>query len=743
MTMSRAVWALMLTFVLVLVGSTRSAEAACPAKARTMYKVKIDSAPQGATVYIGDKSCGAVGVTPYNGTLAAGTYPVIIELAGYEPGNRSFRVAKLRSVQELFVPLVKKAEPPKIDVRADADKNLFGAQVFLDGQSQGVVPIVMTTTPGRHLLEIKKEGFEPFSSWIDAKSDQIQTLAPTIKEIAKPKYGTIIIDADVPDAEIYVDGNKHPDNTPSVINNVIEGVHVIEVRKAPGPPWRQTVTVTANQQTKVRAEIAALLNGGVGVVRVLSDAQGARAFIDGTDMGPVPVDIKDIKAGEHIIQVKAPGFQTGEKKVTIVAGRSEIVKFDLNAEAAGDNGILKVVSTVPEAEVFIDGAAVGKVPQEKKLAAGVHPVVVRLTGHKQFEQSVRIEPGQTVTVQADLKAVGRLRVLSTPSNAVVLINGLPAKNKDGQEVRTPIEIEVEAGESVVRIESAGFQPFEQTLTIEGGKTQTVSRELAVAGLSEAELAAEQRGLSSFGARTLARRRSTIDFDVGYPYFLNGKVTVGAGKIAKQFGFDANVAVRTMLSRSELGLGGRMMLVDQDPFSAAVFTQFWYGSKLLDDSGRNGFTWDVGAIASLTALSHVTISGRAYAQFFSDRHCPGLDAANVSSGGFETSDPIDTCKSYKAAVIDGMGPTADFTQEDINRVEKVTGNKGMDFFDRDSGVRFNLAIAAEIAVKQRWNVYGTLEGAFGGERGLFTSDFSGPMADTDYQLYLRLGTTYKF
>ncbi|MDX2092860.1 MAG: PEGA domain-containing protein [Kofleriaceae bacterium] len=727
----------MLTFVLVLVGSTRAAEAACPAKARSMYKVKIDSAPQGATVYIGDKSCGAVGVTPYSGTLAAGTYPVIIELAGYEPGSRSFKVAKLRTVQEVFVPLVKKAEPPKIDVRADADKNLYGAQVSLDGQPQGVVPVVITTTAGRHLLEIKKDGFEGFSSWIEAKMDQIQTIAPTLKEIAKPKYGTIIVDADVADAEIIVDGNKHPDNTPSVINNVIEGVHVIEVRKAPGPPWRQTVTVTANQQTKVRAEIAALLNGGVGVIRVLSDAQGARAFIDGTDMGPVPVDIKDVKAGDHIIQVKAPGFQTGEKQVSVIAGRSEIVKFDLNPEAAGDNGLLKVVSTVPEAEVFIDGAAVGKVPQEKKLAAGVHPVVVRLAGHKQFEQNVRIEPGQTVTVQADLKAVGRLRILSTPSNAVVLINGLPAKNGEGQEIRTPIDIEVETGESVVRIESPGFQAFEQTLTIEGGKTQTISRELSVAGLSEAELVAEQRGLSSWGARTLPAKRSTIDVDVGYPYFAGGRVTVGAFRIAKKFGFDANVAVRTMLSRTELGLGGRVMLVEHDPFAGAVFTQFWYGSKLLDDSGRNGFTWDLGLIGSLTALSHVTISGRAYAQIFSDRHCPELDAN--TDNGFATTDPSDTCVAYKNMTL---SPT------ELSRVNKLVGidsstQYSADFYGRDSGVRFNLAIAAELAVRQRWNVFGTLEGAFGGERGLFTSEFSGPMAATDYQLYLRIGTTYKF
>ena len=99
------------------------------------------------------------------------------------------------------------------------------------------------------------------------------------------------------------------------------------------------------------------LNGGVGVIRVLSDAQGARAFIDGTDMGPVPVDIKDVKAGEHLVQVKAPGFQPGERKVTVTSGGSQIVKFDLNTESSGDQGLLKVVSNVPEAQVFVDGAA--------------------------------------------------------------------------------------------------------------------------------------------------------------------------------------------------------------------------------------------------------------------------------------------------------------------------------------------------------------------------------------------------
>jgi hypothetical protein len=716
-----------LAALLAVVFSVGPAHAqSCPT-ATGKYKVKIDSAPTGATVYLGSKQCPAVGVTPWSGSLGKGDVTVVIEATGFEPAQRTFKVAAVRKLQELFVPLTRR---PQIEIRADADPNLIGATVSVDGQPSGAVagPLVIQTTATRHLVEIAKPGYQPFSQWVDLTSSPSLILTPMLVAIPKPKYGTIVVEADVQDAEVFIDSNRHPDNTPAVISNVIEGVHVIEVKKAPAPPWRATVTVETNKQTKVRAEIAPLMHGGVGVVRVLSEAQGARAFLDGIDMGPVPVDIKDVKAGEHIIEVKAPGFQTGEKKVTIRAGQSEIVKFDLNASL--DQGTIKIVSTVPEAEVFIDGAAVGKVPQERRVSVGEHPVMVRLPGYKTFEQKVRVDAGQALTVSADLKAVGRLRILSTPVGASVLINGLPVG-------KTPYDDEVEVGESVMRIEYPGFQPFEQTLTIEGGKTQTLSRELAIAGKSESELAAEQKGLSSFGARTLPRGRSTVDFDGGYPYFLNGRITVGAGRIAKKFGFDASVGVRTMFARSELGIGARMMVADANPFSAALFANGWWGSKLLDDSQRNGVTFEGGVLASLTALSNVTITGRAYFQLWSDRHCPELVTGNT----FEATDPTATCEGYRQ---DLAGMPSDLSPVDKMAAEELTGNTGNAFFDRENGGRFLLSVIAEVSIDQRWNAYGILEGApFQGERALFTNLFSGSMPETDYILYGRIGLSYKF
>jgi hypothetical protein len=720
-------WSLTLLLGLFVVPRAAHAQAGCPGNKPGRFAVKIDSAPPGAAIYINDRACPAIGVTPWEGKLNNGDYTVIIEAPGYDLATRPFKVAKVRKAQEMFVPLVKKLDPPKIDVRADADKNMFGATVLLDGQPQGQAPMVLTTTAGRHLVQVKKDGFEDYSAWLETKENQVQTFAPTIKEIAKPKYGVVVVEADIADAEVYIDGNKHPDNTPAIINNVIEGVHVIEVKKPPGLPWKQTIEVKAGQQSKVRADLAATQNGGVGVVRVLSDAQGARAFIDGTDMGSVPVDIKDVKAGDHIVQVKAAGFQPSERHVTVTAGGSQIVKFDLNTEVSADSGLLKVVSTAVEAMVFIDGAAVGKVPQEKRLAQGEHPVVVRLEGFKPFEQKVRIEAGQTLTLQADLKAVGRLRVLSTPVGATVLINGVSVG-------KAPVDTEVEVGENVVRIEQPGFKAAEQSVTIEGGKTETLSRELEIAGPSETELFSQQRGLSSFGARALPRGRSTVDLDIGYPYFFTGRITVGAGKVSKLFGFDATVGVRTLFARTELGLGGRMTFVDDEPFSAAAFTNLWWGSKLFDDSKRNGVTWDVGGLASLTALTHVTITGRAYAEVWSDRHCPALD--NSMPNGFEGTDPIQVCDQLKKGTI---------SDADRRRVKQLLGTDGSGAFDRESGARFLLSLVGEIAFQQQWNVYFIFEGApfQQAERALFTNLFSGSMADTDFRIYARTGLTYKF
>lgn len=734
MRLARLATPLMVFFAVVC--STAAYAQNCPAAKPGRYAVKIDSTPQGAAVYIGDKTCGPVGNTPWTGKLNKGDYQVTIEVGGYAPEVKTFKVAAVRKVQTLFVPLTRQ---PQIEINPAANQDLMGAQIFVDGVSQGVIsgPVVIKTTTGRHQIEIKKQGFEAFVQWVDLAATPQLTLTPSLKRNA---VGAIVVDADVKDGEVFIDGNKHPDVTPTIINNVPAGTHMIEVKKGTAS-WKQSVTVEADKQVKIRAEVAAQ---GFGVVRVLSDTPGSRVYIDGADMGPAPVDIKDVKPGEHILQVKATNFAPVEKRITVIAGAApQVVKFDLAAEASKDSGILKIISTLPDAEVVIDGAVIGKAPQEKRLSAGKHPVMVRLPGYKSYEETVTIEVGQTLSITADLKGVGKLRILSSPSGATVLVNGMPAKGTDGRD-KTPVEIEVETGKNIVRLEYPGRVAFEETVEIKGGGTETISRELAVAQKSEEEVEDERKGLSSWGARALPRGRSTVDFDAGYPYFAGLRITVGAGRLTRQWGFDATVAARTMFARNELGFGGRMMVANQNPFSAALFANFWFGSSLLDNSYRNGVTFETGVLASLTAMSNVTITGRAYFQFWTDRHCPETKGAPGSLRFTpEDAEPTDSCAAYLART-NGEALPAGFEERDMRKMELLTGEEGVGMFGRDNGARFLISVLAEIAIDARWNLFGHMEGApFQDERALFTNLFSGSMPDKDVNLYGRIGLSYKF
>ena len=80
MTMIRAISASVTLVVLFMLAGHAQAQS-CPAQKTGKYTVKIDSAPQGATVYIGDKACGPVGNTPWTGKLNKGD--VAVTLAGF------------------------------------------------------------------------------------------------------------------------------------------------------------------------------------------------------------------------------------------------------------------------------------------------------------------------------------------------------------------------------------------------------------------------------------------------------------------------------------------------------------------------------------------------------------------------------------------------------------------------------------------------------------------------------------
>jgi hypothetical protein len=239
-----------------------------------------------------------------------------------------------------------------------------------------------------------------------------------------------------------------------------------------------------------------------------------------------------------------------------------------------------------------------------------------------------------------------------------------------------------------------------------------------------DLALERRGLTTYGARALPRGRSTIAIGSGYPYLLDSRVLVGAMPRGAPFGLDAGVLFRTYGTRWELAATGRVTMIDQEPFALGAFVDAGGGSTYFDDSKRNYWFLNGGVAASLSALGAVTITGRAYLNAWTDRHCPG--EANEGS-------PTDLCRQYRANALD---------RETKRRVDDLVGEGNM--FDRDNGLRAIISLAVELAMSDRWNLWVLIEGApRQEERAAFTDLFHGAMFEEDARTYLRGGLTYKF
>jgi hypothetical protein len=697
-----------------------------PIRKGSKYSVKIDSSPQQAAIYLDDKQYGIVGYTPFEGKLVKGDYRLVLVLPGYKEAERIVRIE--RTSRDFFVPLERKILPAIFDVQATADPNVNGAQVYVDGQLQGNAPTVAEVPEGRHLIEIKKAGFTDFSQWLTVAQGQKATLAPVLKPVVVevPK-GSVLVDADVADAEVYVDGRLLPDKAPTLLDNLDEGSHIIEVKKPPAQPWKQTVYVKGGQRTKVIATLAptvAVSQGGT--VRVLSNVNDAEVWLDGALKGKVPADLADVAPGAHIIEVKAPGYQSRHESVTVNTGQSVVLKLDLPVvdPAAATNGKIKVVSPVPEAKVFIDGASVGTVPVEKEASAGEHFVTVQQVGYAKFEQKIVVEATKVFTVTAELRAIGTLRFLSNVEGAEVVL--------DGQVIgKTPlVKDDVDVGEHVVTMRQVGYRDFEEAVKVEGGKTAIVNADLRKinTGPTAEEIVQTTRGLSSFGARVIPSGRFTVDLSGGYPYWMEGRATVGV-KDAAAYGWDLGVTIRSMFTTWEILGMSRFRFFQREPFSFAAFAAIGAGGGL---EGRNQFSVMGGLLASLTLRNLVTITGRGYLSAWRDQLCQSTDDLTMQPEGKQEGGPT-VCQTDHVLTV-----------EEEAQVKHLIGDT-KNLRDADVGVRAYLSFIAEAAVHQRFSIFLLFEGApFQAERAAFTNVFNGTLLTDKDPIYNgRLGITFKF
>ncbi|MEO8701115.1 MAG: TonB-dependent receptor [Kofleriaceae bacterium] len=205
--------------------------------------ISVDSSPPGATVYLDRKDLGSIATTPAQLGLKAGTYSLVVELAGYES----------LTVDKISVALGDE-KPLKLELRRILGKveltGPAGTTVRIDderGASACVLPCTLELPPGQHIAYFQRSGFvvAPQTFLVIARGS-VRASASSVAVV-----GSLLVSADEPNALIEVDG-KALGFTPSVIPNVPIGKRKVRVSLRGYLPVEREVEIRTNAQADLR-----------------------------------------------------------------------------------------------------------------------------------------------------------------------------------------------------------------------------------------------------------------------------------------------------------------------------------------------------------------------------------------------------------------------------------------------------------------------------------------------------------
>jgi hypothetical protein len=110
-----------------------------------------------------------------------------------------------------------------------------GADVLVDGRFVGRTPLRFETDPGRHDVSVSLDGYRTFSQSINIASGETFRINAVLAAI--PRFGTLVIRANVGGAQVFIDGD-FSGNIPSgsgvlVLSDLRTGEHEVTI-VAPG-----------------------------------------------------------------------------------------------------------------------------------------------------------------------------------------------------------------------------------------------------------------------------------------------------------------------------------------------------------------------------------------------------------------------------------------------------------------------------------------------------------------------------
>lgn len=265
-------------------------------------------------------------------------------------------------------------------------------------------PTAETSRKRANALYKLKRTVDAFEAYEQLLRDHGKDLARGDKDTAlkrrdelRDKVGAIKVNVSETGAQITLDGKvvgKSPLPAPL---NVLVGKHKLEIEKPGFQAFSQEVDVAAKATVSVDASLKAVSDGGTVNVKVRG-GEALTVVIDGKEMGPAPFTGK-LAPGTHEISGRSQTLSA--PVVTVEVKTGETAQVELVAGPAG--GTFEVRIDGGKGEIFIDGKKVGSDTFKGEVAPGEHTLVVKRDGYEDYEKTVNIKSGETLSESVTLR----------------------------------------------------------------------------------------------------------------------------------------------------------------------------------------------------------------------------------------------------------------------------------------------------------------------------------------------------
>jgi hypothetical protein len=345
-----------------------------------------------------------------------------------------------------------------------------GARIELNGAYQGDSPLKLKVAPGQHLIVATRDGFLETRGTVNVVPEGTTRFDLSLR----PLFGLVLAESFPNDADVLVD-NVFRGKTPVLLTDIPAGQHRVLIKKDGYEP-KETLLNIQNEADRQPRLISLELRSLLTAIKVISNPERAKVYLDGSYVGESPQSIQNVLAGKHQVRIELDGYEPFEQEAE-VKGKEE---YTVNAPLKEKYARIKVDTDPTGGEVFLNNEARGKAPVTVgPLQEGDYTIKITKHGFDPVERSVKLKKGADLDLKIPFaKLFGILQVTTIPASVQVFVdNELRGATQapPNQAYSVPLIISnVPQGQRIVKFVKPGCADVQVVATIQDGQTTTIS-----------------------------------------------------------------------------------------------------------------------------------------------------------------------------------------------------------------------------------------------------------------------------